>query len=44
MLEYRFGDRNISEGLEMSVEEAPGFFRGRRGEDPGRSEAPRAAR
>lgn len=26
VLEYRFGDRNISEVLEMSVEEAHGFF------------------
>ena len=44
MLEYTLGGRNIAEVLAMSVTEAAGVLRRRRGEDAGRAHDPRPAR
>ena len=44
VLEYEFGGRDISEVLAMSVTEAPGVLRRRRGQHAGRAQDPRPAR
>ena len=44
VLEYKFGGRDISEVLAMSVAEAEGVLRQRQGRDPGGAQDPGAAR